>query len=405
MLATRRLWEQGAYQSVFRLAALAACTLAPVVARRVTVAGADQSVGGTCANTQSCPGGASKELTPTQATQRVGFEELVDEVSKLRAENSRLSQSISSLQTELNRSEESRVAVERALRTTQIELRQAKDVLWEAIWDISQRSRKQAVLQALVSEFEEARRRAEHEAVANSLQCVVCLEPGIRAGMAMHQRPCFEGFARTQLEQDAAQVHMRSARLYCINQLPELGGCDGHFTEQTIARMLSAELHEVYMEQLRSEIRAQEHTRAHDALNRLAEDISRSIPGIGQEVLERQLNAALPEGRQCGRCGLGPVVHMACADLSAHHGERTGSGTINNACQGCGWFSRDIRHWPPWNGRLPSVALPSMSQPLGLSLAERHDELVARRVAREEEDRFAQIESDARLARQLEGRI
>ena len=56
----------------------------------------------------------------------------------------------------------------------------------------------------------------------------------------------------------------------------------------------------------------------------------------------------------CGGCGFGPVDHMACSDLTAHHGERRGRGrgapTISNCCPSCGWFTPEISSWPRWDG-------------------------------------------------------
>ena len=56
----------------------------------------------------------------------------------------------------------------------------------------------------------------------------------------------------------------------------------------------------------------------------------------------------------CRRCGFGPTQHDRCDDLVAHHGDRLdrhGRRRISNACQNCGWFSYNIRHWPRWDGR------------------------------------------------------
>ena len=49
-----------------------------------------------------------------------------------------------------------------------------------------------------------------------------------------------------------------------------------------------------------------------------------------------------------------PLVRLAffClgVDLSSHHGEAHGTGAINNACPQCGWFAKQIKQWPAWNG-------------------------------------------------------
>jgi len=66
----------------------------------------------------------------------------------------------------------------------------------------------------------------------------------------------------------------------------------------------------------------------------------------------------LGKAYQCFNCSFGPIDHIACEDLSYHHGETvtgvTGrSAQINNACPKCQWFSSDLDDWPKWNGIVP----------------------------------------------------
>lgn len=74
------------------------------------------------------------------------------------------------------------------------------------------------------------------------------------------------------------------------------------------------------------------------------------------EELARQLRNLYPNARMCGRCGFGPVDHMACNDLRLHHGDRVGTATINNHCPQCDWFANDINLWPRWDGRVAATA-------------------------------------------------
>ena len=71
-----------------------------------------------------------------------------------------------------------------------------------------------------------------------------------------------------------------------------------------------------------------------------------------RSVLAEGLRRLMPNARQCGGCGRGPVDHYACTDLQAHHGQQTGRGRISNACQQCGWFRARIAEWPMWDGRI-----------------------------------------------------
>jgi len=104
----------------------------------------------------------------------------------------------------------------------------------------------------------------------------------------------------------------------------------------------------------RTEIRADEQRKATEWVHKMAANLEKDIPGISKEVLERQLKSALPGARQCGRCGVGPVMHQGCDDLAAHHGQMVGTTRIDNCCKSCGWFEDRIDFWPPWDGKLRS---------------------------------------------------
>ena len=80
------------------------------------------------------------------------------------------------------------------------------------------------------------------------------------------------------------------------------------------------------------------------------EKISR-LQASENELSTYQLQQLFPENAyQCTRCGLGPVLHRACEDLSAHHGNTVGkTGIVSNACQGCGWFSAKLKDWTKWD--------------------------------------------------------
>ena len=88
----------------------------------------------------------------------------------------------------------------------------------------------------------------------------------------------------------------------------------------------------------------------------------------GRALLAAQLRQSMPNARQCGQCGFGPVEHVACGDLQTHQGQQAGNARIDNRCPSCGWFSRDIREWPQWNGQLPAA----IDQELGGAAAQTH---------------------------------
>lgn len=65
------------------------------------------------------------------------------------------------------------------------------------------------------------------------------------------------------------------------------------------------------------------------------------------------LNTYKTYARQCGRCGLGPVVvDRECKDLAAFHGHRLNNrNRIDNSCPRCSWFVLTWDLWPKWNGQ------------------------------------------------------
>ena len=199
--------------------------------------------------------------------------------------------------------------------------------------------------------------------------CVVCrdvfhCEPmAICSGSSTHKicQDCFGRNAETEfdnMEADPGVARQRFLQyggfLPCPCRPVAAGGCDGLFSEQTIAAMLDNERYGKYMALCRTEIRADEQRKATEWVHKMAAILEKDIPGISKEVLERQLKSALPGARQCGRCGVGPVMHQGCDDLAAHHGQMVGTTRIDNCCKSCGWFEDRIDFWPPWDGKLRS---------------------------------------------------
>lgn len=57
-------------------------------------------------------------------------------------------------------------------------------------------------------------------------------------------------------------------------------------------------------------------------------------------------------GFACGRCGFGPMWNEHCDDLIMHHNQDTGTTSINNACPGCGLFTRSVHYMKRWDGTM-----------------------------------------------------
>ena len=69
-------------------------------------------------------------------------------------------------------------------------------------------------------------------------------------------------------------------------------------------------------------------------------------------AVQETLRKLFPNSYMCGKCGFGPVDHVACTDLRSHHGEKRGGAQISNACPKCAWFSPQVTDWPLWDGRV-----------------------------------------------------
>ena len=167
---------------------------------------------------------------------------------------------------------------------------------------------------------------------------------------------CFEKYARAEQDQPEAVIRQRGAFLECPCRAPADACCKGAFSEQTMAKYLPSELFDTHMGLQRQQIRAEEHAKANQMLNKLAAEWERQVPGLSQELLATQLKAALPGAHQCGHCGFGPVLHDHCDNLSTHHNESRGRTRISNACPSCGHFSGNISGWPRWDGRVCHLA-------------------------------------------------
>lgn len=175
------------------------------------------------------------------------------------------------------------------------------------------------------------------------------------------------------------------------------------FSDRTIARHVSeAALGDYLQVRVLLPIASESQRIFEEAQRVLREEIQRVRDQIeagleleqGRALLAAQLRQQMPNARQCRQCGFGPIDHMACSDLQAHQGQRIGNARIDNRCPGCGWFSRDIHDWPPWNGTLPETADGSLHRAAS--------ELAARRQREQEEAARRQREQEAAARRQRE---
>eukprot|EP00618_Florenciella_parvula_P031925 CAMPEP_0119527012 /NCGR_PEP_ID=MMETSP1344-20130328/41521_1 /TAXON_ID=236787 /ORGANISM="Florenciella parvula, Strain CCMP2471" /LENGTH=655 /DNA_ID=CAMNT_0007566143 /DNA_START=191 /DNA_END=2155 /DNA_ORIENTATION=+ len=144
--------------------------------------------------------------------------------------------------------------------------------------------------------------------------------------------------------------------VYCPQR--GLGGCDAPaYTDQHVAGHVSEETFQGYIDVKMRVAERAVHDRAQGDLqaeiDRINEELGRHNIQVSRERLQQELRRQFPNAYQCRQCGFGPIDHMACYDLQAHHGEQRGTGRISNACPQCNWFSSEIAQWPRWDGTLP----------------------------------------------------
>ena len=129
-----------------------------------------------------------------------------------------------------------------------------------------------------------------------------------------------------------------------------------HYLENRTLLLIAREAGRIFEEAQVAVRAAQDEVAGGGGRGRVSARVTREA---ARGLLAHQLRELYPHARQCRKCEFGPVDHVACGNLAAYHNREYGyvrGGTINNACPRCGWFSRDIRKWPRWNGKIPPEA-------------------------------------------------
>jgi hypothetical protein len=146
---------------------------------------------------------------------------------------------------------------------------------------------------------------------------------------------CLVGHVTSELEKlvdaDRLRAHRKTGgRIRCVCFGGGRSACTGSYTDKSLALHVNDELFERYRAK-QDEVVEQRHWEAAQAM------IAAKARAAEHEVLAEGLRRQLPDARQCGSCGFGPVEHTHCSDLLAHHGQ----GGISNACPRCGWLTKD----------------------------------------------------------------
>ena len=146
-------------------------------------------------------------------------------------------------------------------------------------------------------------------------------------------------------------------RLRCPCATASAGGCTAeYFSDATIAKVVDETTFEEYIG-ARALLPIARSTRKafEEAQSALKPDDNddNSASSRGRALLGKQLKNQMPDARMCAKCGFGPVDHMKCSDLRAHHGQVNEDGSIiDNSCRRCGWFSAERQDWPIWDGKI-----------------------------------------------------
>ena len=190
--------------------------------------------------------------------------------------------------------------------------------------------------------------------------CAECLEQHARTQNPDPSRPNF-ALMRDHGREDGSLYCPRHPTAFGFRASEGVrGGCNAPaFSDQLLARHLSESTFNGYLavkmkcgeQRVFEQANAQWQRQLHSIQAQLGDRKLKLDRGILAEQLKRQF----PNAYMCPRCQHGPIDHMACAQLSTHHGQKM-SGTkarVNNACPNCGWFSKKIEDWPRWGGVLP----------------------------------------------------
>jgi ubiquitin len=171
---------------------------------------------------------------------------------------------------------------------------------------------------------------------AGANRCCICLTTTKARGLkcsAAHFTcdACFSEYVRTESTSDNdAIVTEREGRIPC----PE---CKVLFTDEVVNEHCPGGILSLYMATRLRITEARGFQRAQQV---------RQTEGQ-TAVIAAQIRKEMPNARQCGSCGYGPVDHFRCSNLGTHHGQ----GGVNNACPRCKHFVADISQWPLWDGK------------------------------------------------------
>lgn len=130
--------------------------------------------------------------------------------------------------------------------------------------------------------------------------------------------------------------------------------CEHCYDDQSLAFFCGPEAFQTYQKMRQTKIQQEEKEKVLAQIEENAQRKEREAErAIIQEAVRNQFKAGdgLYYGFMCPTCGFGPVDHMECDDLVAHHGEFKDFGIeIDNSCPMCMWHGECKTQWGEWKG-------------------------------------------------------
>ncbi len=273
------------------------------------------------------------------------------------------------------------------------------------------------------------------------LRCAICLDEASSALRCPNDHSicasCFTPFvddvcrkaAAVELPMLTAAERQRYGRVACPCT------CDHVFSDAAIAKSLSLTdtgLFERYMH-MRTALAVADQTakafeEAQQALQAELVKLRDSSPEAsagsakaGNILLANQIQKMMPNARQCKMCGWGPMAFRDCSDLASHHGQvvrrldvdaddpRLSDGKafveikIDNSCPRCGWFAKERKSWPKWDGVIHDDALPNHWEAEKLGARQWYPKVAAAE-KREQEALAKAVEAEAKASAAEEAR-
>jgi len=137
--------------------------------------------------------------------------------------------------------------------------------------------------------------------------------------------------------------------------------CDHHYDDQSLAFFCGPEAFQAYNKMRQTKVHQEEKENVlaeiEENARRTKEDAERKEREAERQIIQEAVRNQFKVGDgtyygyMCPTCGFGPVDHMECDDLAAHHGEVKDHGIeIDNSCPMCLWYGTNKTQWGMWEG-------------------------------------------------------